>query len=374
MNSEIRQLFPITSNYIYFNHAAVAPLPAPVYDAMEQYLRELREQGLVDWHEWGAKVRRVRELCAQLINARSREIAFVANTSTGLSLVANGIDWRAGDNIVSADCEFPANVHPWLRVSREYSVELRRAKERDGRLETEEIFSLTDDRTRVVTLSFVEFASGFRNDLATIGRYCRERDILFVVDAIQGLGALRLDVECDCIDALSADAHKFLLGPDGVALFYVSERARPRIRPTLAGWLSVKDPNDHANLEQGFAESGKRYEPGSLNSAGVFGLGAAIEMMLRIGPERIEHHLLELTDYLCDRLSGRGYRIVSSRRPGEASAIVCCQHDRYSAEQLYERLNAHRIITTPRLGRLRLSPHFYNTREEVDQLVAALPE
>lgn len=374
MNSEIRQLFPITKNYVYFNHAAVTPLPAPVYDAMEQYLRELREQGLVDWHEWGAKVRRVRELCAQLINANSREIAFAANTSTGLSLVAGGIDWRAGDNIVSADCEFPANVQPWLRVSREYGVELRRAKERDGRLETEEILGLIDARTRVVTLSFVEFASGFRNDLATIGRYCRERDILFVVDAIQGLGALRLDVERDCIDALSADAHKFLLGPDGAALFYVSERAMRRVRPTLPGWLSVKNPDDHASPDQGYHETAKRFEPGSLNSAGVFGLGAAIELMLKIGPERIENYLLDLTAYLCERLQERGYRVISSRRAGEASAIVCCQSERHSAEELSRLLEARRIITTPRVGRLRISPHFYNTRAEVDQLMAALPE
>jgi selenocysteine lyase/cysteine desulfurase len=374
MNSEIRQLFPITKNYIYFNHAAVAPLPVPVYEAMEQHLRSLREQALVDWQEWGAKVRRVRELCARLINAKSREIAFAANTSTGLAMVAGGIDWRAGDNVVSADCEFPANVQPWLRISRECGVELRRAAERDARLETEEILGLTDDRTRVVALSFVEFASGFRNDLTTIGRHCRERDILFVVDGIQGLGALQMDVERDCIDALSADAHKFLLGPDGAALFYVSERAMQRVRPTLPGWLSVKNPDDHADLDQGYHDTAKRFEPGSLNSAGVFGLGAAIELMLRIGPERIETYLLDLTDYLCEQLQERGYRVISSRRAGEASAIVCCQHDRHSAEELSRLLERRRIITTPRLGRLRLSPHFYNTRAEVDQLIAALPE
>jgi selenocysteine lyase/cysteine desulfurase len=374
MNSEIRQLFPITKNYIYFNHAAVAPLPVPVYEAMERHLRSLREQALVDWQEWGAKVRRVRELCARLINAKSRAIAFAANTSTGLAMVAGGLDWRAGDNVVSADCEFPANVQPWLRLQRECGVELRRAAERDARLETEEILGLTDDRTRVVALSFVEFASGFRNDLTTIGRHCRERDILFVVDGIQGLGALQMDVERDCIDALSADAHKFLLGPDGAALFYVSERAMQRVRPTLPGWLSVKNPDDHADLDQGYHDTAKRFEPGSLNSAGVFGLGAAIELMLRIGPERIETYLLDLTDYLCEQLQERGYRVISSRRAGEASAIVCCQHDRHSAEELSRLLERRRIITTPRLGRLRLSPHFYNTRAEVDQLIAALPE
>lgn len=374
MNSEIRQLFPVTQNYIYLNHAAVAPLPLPVYEAMEQHLRSLREQGLVNWPEWGAAIRRVRGLCAQLINASPREIAFAPNTSAGLAMIANGIDWRAGDNVVSADCEFPANVQPWMRLKRESGVEVRQAKERDGRLETEEILGLIDERTRVVTLSFVEFASGFRNDLTMIGRYCRERDLLFVVDAIQGLGALQLDVERDCIDALSADAHKFLLGPDGVALFYLSERAMQRVKPTLVGWLSVKNPDDYANCDQGYAASAKRFEPGALNSAGVFGLGAAIELMLKIGPEKIESYLLGLTDYLCERLQERGYHIFSSRRPGEASAVVCCRHDRHSAEHLYDLLNEHRIITTPRLGRLRISPHFYNTREELDQLIAVLPD
>lgn len=374
MNSEIRQLFPVTQNYIYLNHAAVTPLPLPVYEAMERHLRSLREQGLVNWQEWGAAIKGVRGLCAQLINATPREIAFAPNTSAGLAMIANGIDWRAGDNVVSADCEFPANVQPWVRLQREYGVDLRQAKERDGRLETDEILSLIDQRTRVVTLSFVEFASGFRNDLTTIGRYCRERDILFVVDAIQGLGALQLDVERDCIDALSADAHKFLLGPDGVALFYLSERAMQRVKPTLVGWLSVKNPDDYANYDQGYAESAKRFEPGALNSAGVFGLGAAIEMMLKIGPEQIESYLLELTNYLCEQLQERGYRIFSSRRPGEASAVVCCRHDRHAVEHLSDLLNEQRIITTPRLGRLRISPHFYNTREEIDQLIGALPD
>src|SRR5262249_47682550 len=154
------------------------------------------------------------------------------NTSAGFAVVANGLDWRAGDNIVTADCEFPANVIPWMRIKREFGVEIKMARESDCRLGTGEILELIDERARVRALSFVEFASGFRNDLAAIGRYCRERDVLFVVDAIQGLGALDLDVEACAIDALSADAHKFLLGPDGVSLFYVSRRAMERVKPT----------------------------------------------------------------------------------------------------------------------------------------------
>jgi selenocysteine lyase/cysteine desulfurase len=373
MNSEIRKLFPVTRNYVYLNHAAVCPLSSPVYERMQAHLRDQLEHGAAHFRDWLSAIRQARELAGRLINAPAEEIAFAPNTSAGLAMIANGLDWRAGDNVVTADCEFPANVIPWMRIRREFGVEVKMARERDCRLDTEEILSLIDDRTRVVTLSFVEFASGFRNDLATIGRHCRERNVLFVVDAIQGLGALKLDVEECRIDALSADAHKFLLGPEGVALFYVSRRAMERVKPTVVGWLSVNNPEDYLNYEQPFAPGAKRYESGALNTAGVAGLAAAIELFLEVGVERIERHLLDLGDYLCQRLAERGYRVASSRRDGEKSAVICCQHERRSPLELYHLLNDRRIITTPRLGRLRISPHFYNTREEIDQLIEALP-
>ncbi len=373
MNSEIRKLFPVTQNYVYLNHAAVCPISIPVYERMQQHARELLEHGLVHFRERSAAIRHVREVAAKFINAKTDEIAFAPNTSAGLAMIANGIDWREGDNVVTADCEFPANVVPWMRIKREFGVELRRARERDGRLETEEILSLIDTSTRLVTLSFVEFASGFRNDLETVGRHCRERGVLFVVDAIQGLGALKLDVEACSIDALSADAHKFLLGPDGVALFYVSKRAMERVKPALVGWMSVANPEDYLNYDQPLAPGARRFEPGALNSAGVVGLGAAIELFLQVGVEEIENYLIELGDYLFRRLAERGYHVISSRLAGEKSAVICCLHERHSAEKLYQLLNERRIITTARLGRLRISPHFYNTREEIDQLVEALP-
>ena len=380
MNPEIRKLFPVTQNYVYFNHAAVCPISTPVYERMQRHARDVMENGAVHYREWLATIKRTRELAARLINARPDEIAFAPGTSAGLAMIANGVDWREGDNIVTADCEFPANVVPWMRIKREFGVEVKMARERDCRLETEEILNLIDDRTRVVALSFVEFASGFRNDLAAIGRRCRERDVLFVVDAIQGLGALGLDVEACAIDALSADAHKFLLGPEGVALFYVSRRAMERVKPTLVGWLSVNNPEDYLNYDQPYALSARRFEAGALNTAGVAGLGAAIELFLQIGLEKIESHLLDLGDYLCERLlegqerlTDRGYRVASSRNDGEKSAIICLQHEKYSAQELCHLLYDRRIITTARLGRLRVSPHFYNTREEIDRLIEALP-
>lgn len=372
MTPEIRALFPVTKNYVYLNHAAVAPISWPVFDRMQEYTLDLLGHGLVHFREWGEAVQRVRRLAAKFINAEASEVAFAPNTSSGLSFVANGINWQAGDNIVTADCEFPANIIPWKRISRQFRVELRMAQERNGRLETEEILGLIDSRTRVVTLSFVEFASGFRNDLETIGRFCRERGVLFVVDAIQGLGALKLDVEACCIDALSADAHKFLLGPDGVSLFFISHRAMERIQPTVVGWTSVAQPFDFAP-DQPYAPNAQRFEPGALNTAGIVGLGAAIEMFLEIGLETIEPYLLTLGDYLCEQLSEKGYQVVSSRCEGESSAVICCRHDRFSAHHLYQILNDRRIITTPRLGRLRISPHLYNTREEVDALIESLP-
>lgn len=373
MNPELRALFPVTQNYVYLNHAAVAPISQPVYARMQEYTRDLLDAGFANFRHWLGEVRRVRELAARFVNAHADEIAFAPNTSAGLAMIANGIDWRAGDNVVTADCEFPANVVPWMRLRREQGIEVRMARERDGRLEVEEILSLIDERTRVVSLSFVEFASGFRNDLATIGRACRERDVLFVVDAIQGLGALQLDVQACCVDALSADAHKFLLGPDGCALFYLSRRALERVRPTVVGWLSVDNPEAYADYDQPYAPGARRFESGALNTAGVLGLGAALELFEQVGMARIEEYLIGLNDYLSKQLLERGYRVVSSRRAGEQSAIVCCQHEKYSAEELYRGLNAQRIITTPRLGRLRISPHCYNTREELDQLIAALP-
>lgn len=377
MNSEIRKLFPVTQNYVYLNHAAVCPISTPVYERMQRHLRDVMENGAVNYTEWLAAIKQARELGARLINARPDEIAFAPSTSAGLAMIANGVDWRAGDNLVTADCEFPANVVPWMRIKREFGVEVKMARERDCRLETEEILSLIDDRTRVVALSFVEFASGFRNDLAAIGRHCRERDILFVVDAIQGLGALGIDVAACAIDALSADAHKFLLGPEGAALFYVSRRAMERVKPTLVGWLSVNDPEAYLNYDQPYAPNARRFESGALNTAGVAGLGAAIELFLQVGVEKIESYLLGLGDYLCERLwdelADRGYRVASSRRNGEKSAVICIEHEKYSAHELYHLLNDRRIITTPRLGRLRISPHFYNTREEIDRLIEYLP-
>jgi selenocysteine lyase/cysteine desulfurase len=378
MNQTIRSLFPVVDRYIYMNHAAVSPLSTRVRDAMIALVDDVTQNGTANYDEWYRTYERTRESAARLVNARTHEIAFMRNTSDALSAIANGIEWREGDNVVTCNVEFPANIYPWLRLCDERGITMKFAEEREGRVDLDELLSRVDDRTRAVTISWVQFASGYRSDLARIGKFCRERDIIFVVDAIQGLGGLKLDVEVDYVDAFAADAHKYLIGPEGAALLYISDRVIDRIKPTVVGWTSVKNYEEfsHGSIDYklDYRDGALRFECGTLNTAGVYGLGAAIDLLIEVSPEKIEQHLLGLSDYLAERLVLRGYEVISSRRPGETSAIVTCTHKQHSPGDLYRMLRSKNIITAPRMNRLRISPHFYNTREEVDALIDALPD
>jgi selenocysteine lyase/cysteine desulfurase len=378
MNESIRSLFPVTEKFIYMNHAAVSPLSKPVRDAMVGITDDVMRNGTGNYDEWYRTYELARSAAARLVNAKAHEIAFMPNTSAAISAIANGLELRAGDNIVSCDVEFPANVYPWIRLKEELGVTMKLAPEREGRVDPEELVSLIDDRTRILTLSWVQFASGFRSNLARIGRACRERGVFFMVDAIQGLGALKLDVERDFVDAFAADGHKYLLGTEGAALLFVSDRVIDQVKPTVLGWTSVKkyDQFSHSALDYklDYREGALRFECGSLNTIGLYGLRAALDLFLEVGPESIEEYILNLRAYLADGLTNKGYMVISSRRAGEESAIVCCTHPSYSAGQLYGALRSRDIIAAPRMNRLRISPHFYNTREEVDALIAALPD
>jgi selenocysteine lyase/cysteine desulfurase len=378
MNDAIRSLFPVVAKYIYMNHAAVSPLSTRVRDAMNSLVDDVTINGTANYDEWYRTYERVREAAARLVHARAHEIAFMRNTSEALCTIANGIEWREGDNVVSCNVEFPSNMYPWMRLCDERGVTMKLAEEKRGRVNVDELLSEIDNRTRVVTISWVQFGSGYRSDLAHIGEFCRERDIIFVVDAIQGLGGLKLDVEADYVDAFAADAHKYLIGPEGAALLYISDRVIDRIKPTVVGWTSVKDYEGFSHGSTGYKldyrEGALRFEYGTLNTAGVYGLGAAIDLLLEVGPERIEQYVLGLSDYLAERLISKGYHVISSRRPGETSGIVACTHELHSPRDLYRLLRSKNIITAPRMNRLRISPHFYNTREEVDGLIESLPD
>lgn len=378
MNNTLRALFPVTERAIYLNHAAVSAPPIPTINAIQSQLADVSENGSVNFRQWLAVKENARRLLAGMLGARPNQVAFLRNTSDGLSTVANGLDWLPGDNLVTFRHEFPSNIYPWLRVRDAFGVEVRMCEERQGRIDLDQLISLIDNKTRIVAISQIQYASGFRADLERIGRAARDHDALLVVDVIQALGVVPIDVESELVDVAAAACHKWLLTPEGVGLLYLSERARERLQPTLVGWTSVPNPEDYGNFEQGWNEGTLAWETGTVPVALIHGLEASLKLLNEVGVGTIQTHLEMLTDYLCEglceRLKNSAYQVVSSRRRGEKSQIVCIQNTAgLTSIDLYAHLEKRKIITAPRGDRLRISPHFYNTREEIDELLSALP-
>jgi selenocysteine lyase/cysteine desulfurase len=374
MNADLRALFPLTEHTVYLNHAAVSPPPVPTLKAVEAQMRDVAENGSLHYRRWVAVKESARKLAAAMLGARPEQVAFMRNTSDGLSTVASGLRWRAGDNIVTFKREFPSNIYPWLRLREDFGVEVRMCEERDGRIDLSELINMIDARTRLVAISHVQYGSGFRADLERIGRAARAQDALLVVDVIQSMGVLPIDVEAELIDVAAAACHKWLLTPEGVGLLYLSDRARERIQPTLVGWMSVPDPEDYGNFEQDWNPGALAWESGTGPTALLHGLETSLKLLHETGVERISDYLNELTDYLCELLRGREYEIVSSRRTGEKSQIVCIRHrGDLQPMTLYSQLKRQNIVVAPRGDRLRIAPHLYNLNSEIEALVNALP-
>ncbi|HJP93422.1 MAG TPA: aminotransferase class V-fold PLP-dependent enzyme [Pyrinomonadaceae bacterium] len=374
MTPEVRALFPITQRLIYFNHAAVSPPPIPTIRAVEAQLKDVNENGSLNFRSWLTVKEEARKLLASLLGARAEQVAFVRNTSDALSTVANGLTWKPGDNIVTFSREFPSNIYPWLRIRDVFGVEVRMCAERGGRIDLVELERLIDRNTRVVAISQVQYASGFRTDLERLGRIARQHDALLVVDTIQALGVIPTNVEAELIDVAAGGGHKWLLSPEGVGYLYLSDRARERIQPTLVGWVSVPNPDDYFNFEQGWNRGTLAWETGTGPASLLHGFRASLELLSRFGVQTIAKYLEELTDYLCDGLRARDYEVVSPRVPGEKSQIVCiAPRPGSSAMGLYAHLKQRNIITAPRTDRLRIAPHLYNTRSEIDEFIKSLP-
>ncbi|MFL6193809.1 MAG: aminotransferase class V-fold PLP-dependent enzyme [Thermoanaerobaculia bacterium] len=364
--------FPAARECAYLNHAGTGPLPRRAAEAMARLAETVSRTGDRLWADRMQEVERVRGLAARLLGARAAaEVAFVENTSTALSLVSEGFDWRPGDNVVGAALEFPSNVYPWLNLAR-FGVEYRQAAEREGRIDPDELLGLCDDRTRMLALSWVQYASGFRSDLGRLGAACRERGILFVVDVIQGLGVLPIDVERDGVDVAAASGHKWLLGPEGAGILYVSSRVVERLRPVRVGWRTPKDPFHWTDYDLTWNEGAKRFESGTLNVYGIVALGASLDLLLEAGIEAIEPRVLALADRAARGLADLGFTLVSSRRPGETSGIVTATHPSREAGALVKHLAGLDVVVAARAGRLRFSPHFYNTDEEIDRGLAGI--
>ena len=359
-----RDLFPVTRKLTYLNHAAVGPLSTRAAEAMERHARDQRDYGALHWREWYAEHAAVRQSAARLIGATPGEIAIVKNTSEGLSFVAQGLRWHERDNVVTTALEFPSNWTPWKRLEGR-GVECRVAALPD----VEHIEPLIDKRTRLVTVSSVAFHNGFTADLVTIGELCASRDVLFCVDAIQSLGVLPMDVRAAKIDFLAADGHKWMCGPEGAGLFYVAAERLELLEVLENGWTNIQRHGKFLACGVEWLPDSRRFEAGSLNTNGIYGLRAAIDLLLEIGIETVRDRAMAVAALLSERLQSIGWRapllgspIVGATPPdGEKSVL------RY-----HRRLEEEGIVTAPREGLLRFSPHFYNDAGEVERVTATL--
>ena len=372
--------FPVLRYWDFFNHAAVAPLTAAAAAALRRFADQAETVAYIDTG-WYRGISALRETVAAMMNATKEEIAFVKNTSEGIALVAGGVDWRRGDRIVTTGVEYPANVYPWMEVVRTHEAELIMVPEEEAadgvrRVPLEKILDAADHpRTRMVTLSHVEYASGQRHDLESVGRFCRDRGILFCVDAIQSLGVLPLDVGAMHVDYLSAGGHKWLLGPEGTGVFYCRRELIEQTRPALIGWMNVADPLNYGNYDYTLRADARRYEPGSYNVAGLLALKASVDLLGSIGVRRVANRLRTVTDRLVEGVTSKGYRVVSPRDAAAWSGIVSfVAQDPGDHRPIWQRLRQdHKTEIALRENRLRCSPHFYNSDGQIDRFIERLP-
>lgn len=373
MNESIRTLFPATEKYAYLNSAAVSPIPTTAIDAIDWQMADVAANGSVNFNQWVATKDRCRSLISEMLKVRAEQVAFLRNTSDGFASIANGLSWESGDNIVSFAREFPANFYAWRRVQDKFGVELRMVDEHDGRIDLDELIGLIDKNTRVVAISAVQFASGFKADLERIGRAAHAVDALFCVDIIQGLGQMPFDLPAQFVDAACGASHKWLCAPEGCGYIYLSDRARERVEPTLVGWISVENQWDFEDRAQPFKPTALAWESGTGPASLFYGLEQSLKLLHETGAGNIQTHLDHLSNHLCDSLNGKGYDIISSRTPGERSAIVCIKHRGGAASnRIAAELESKQIIVSPRGDRLRIAPHFYNNVGDIERLVEAL--
>ncbi|HEV3341536.1 MAG TPA: aminotransferase class V-fold PLP-dependent enzyme [Pirellulales bacterium] len=368
--AQFRRMMPCAERWAYFDHAAVAPITLPAQAALTNWAREFAEHGAVNWPQWAAELEHLRRRAADLLHADVAEVGLVHNTTEGINLVAEGFAWQPGDNVVMFDDEFPSNVYPWMNLASR-GVEVRRVAAGDEP-QLGELARACDDRTRIVTLSWVGFASGWRHDLEEAVALAHRRGALVFLDAIQGLGVFPLDVRRTPIDFLAADGHKWLLGPEGAGLFYVRAEHLDRLRPVGLGWNSVVQAHDFSRIELRLKPSAGRYEGGTYNMPGLLALGASLEMLADHPPEQISRRVVDLTDIICRRLAEVGAVVKSCRRPEHASGIVSFDLPGRNLLEVRRHCRERQVVLSYRGGRLRVSPHAYNNTADIDRLIDSL--
>ncbi len=369
--SRLRSQMPITQKWAYFDHAAVAPISGPAQELLRAWGEQAACEGDTVWLDWAQQMSQTRTAAAELINADTDEIALLPNTTAGINLVAEGIDWQSGDNIVTLDDEFPSNLYPWMHLER-LGVETRRVPTTQGRVDLDQLASHCDARTRVVSVSWVGYANGCRRDVDAIAKIAHRHDALFFLDAIQALGVFPIDVANTQVDCLAADGHKWLLAPEGAGIAYIRRDCLPRLTPTSVGWNSVVHAADFSRIELDLKPTAARYEGGSHNMAGFIALGASLRMLLELGVENIAASILDITDRAADELTKLGAVVCSPRSTAASSGILSIELPGYDPVAVRRHCLEQGVALACRAGRLRVSAHAYNDEADLAKLLGAL--
>ncbi|MCA9135219.1 MAG: aminotransferase class V-fold PLP-dependent enzyme [Planctomycetales bacterium] len=370
-----RKKMPISQKWAYLDHAAVGPLSSPAADALRKYATEAETEGDTVWPNWSRRVETLRQQFAAFLTTEADEICFVPNTSTGINLVAEGFPWNSGDSVVIPEGEFPSNLFPWQN-QQSRGVQLRVVPRRDGRVDVDDLFAHVDQSTRIIALSWVGYASGFRVDLETVVHRAHELGVLVFLDAIQGLGVFDLNLAQIDVDFLSADGHKWLLGPEGFGVAVIRKRHLQTLRCGNVGWNSVRNTFNYAKPEFDLRQSAARFEPGSANMAAAAALGGSLEIFSAIrqvhGPNAIGNRVLTLSEELDHRLREIG---VHSRMPADRqhrSGIVTFDVPDQDPAAVRNRAIEQGCVVSCRDGGIRAGIHAYNTSQDLERLVGAI--
>ncbi|MDN5848694.1 MAG: aminotransferase class V-fold PLP-dependent enzyme [Nitrococcus sp.] len=367
----MRNEFPHEDGLIYLNHAGVAPWPRRAHAAVAAFARENITRGAADYARWGEVEQRLRERLARLVTAPTTDdIALVKNTSEGLSLVAYGLNWQPGDNVVINDQEFPSNRMVWESLAQRFGIEVRDVALDGAETPEDALLQAMDGRTRVLPVSTVQYGSGLRMNLERLGRACRDNDTLFCVDAIQSLGALALDATQISADFVVADGHKWMLGPEGLGLFYSTAQARDRLCLLQFGWHMATRLGDYDTTDWSAAASARRFEAGSPNMLGIHGLDASLAVLEETGAARVEQAVLNNARHLIARIQMEPtLSLITPAEPHRHAGIVTFRANGVDAHALSRQLRNRGVICAHRLGGIRLSAHYYNTVTSLDRAV-----
>ncbi|TDB90684.1 aminotransferase class V-fold PLP-dependent enzyme [Actinomadura sp. KC216] len=370
-----RDRFPVCRRWAYLDHAAIAPVPLPAAEAMREHALELARDGALAYDDHAAAVERVRAAAARLMGVPATDVAFVKNTTEGLAFVASGLDWKPGDRVVVPALDFPSTVFPWTTLAgRGVSVAFVHPRGPGRTLPFSAYAEVIDagPAPRLVAVSWVQFARGWRTDLAELARLCRERGTLLCVDAIQGLGVLPARLEEWGVDFAAADGHKWMLGPAGAGVLYVRRSRLDLLRPLEPGWASVRDPGLWDSLAFDPDDTARRLEGGMLNAAGILGLGASLDLLHAATVERVWEHIDGLCDLASAELTEAGATILSDRTAGGRSGIVTFTVPGVDPETAVAQLRTAGVVCSARGKGLRISPHGYTTEEDIGRLVRTI--